>query len=154
MGRIRKAGFILFFLSGFIVGVLLGCVSLSAFISYRIDGYHQKIASLNSIIDEKNMALEKLEDSINRNKLIVKDVEVYINSKEDKLINIELKKHIKKKLGVFLGKEVKKVEADMLWEVINQRIMKIDNKEYRLVANKLVVSEVINIWIEVKPLKK
>lgn len=149
----RKVGFIIFFFTGFIVGVLLGCISLSTFISYRLDGYHQKIASLNSIIDEKNMALEKLEDSINNKKLIVKDVEVYLISKEDKLINIELEKHIKQKLGNFVGKEVKKIEADVLWEVINQRIMKIETKEYRLKANKLVISETINIWVEIQPLK-
>lgn len=42
----------------------------------------------------------------------------------------------------------------MLWEVINQRIMKIEGKEYRLEANKLVISDTINIWVEIKPLKK
>ncbi|KMT23311.1 hypothetical protein [Clostridium cylindrosporum] len=154
MGRVRKAGFLLFFLSGFILGVLLGCASLSAFISYRLDEYHQRIAILNSIIDEKNMVLEKLEDNINKKKLIVKDIEINLTSKEDELINIELKKYIQKKLGTFVGKEVKKVEADMLWEVINQRIMKIGGKEYRLKANKVVISEIINIWIEIQPLKK
>ncbi len=154
MGRITKAGYVLFFLTGFIIGTLLGLISLSAFISYRLDEYHQRIASLSSVIEEKNMTLEKLEDSINKRKLIVKDVEVYLNSKEDKLVNIELEKHIRQKLGTFIGKEVKKVEGDMLWEVINQRIMKIGDKEYRLEANRLVISEVINIWVEVKQLKK
>lgn len=154
MGRIAKAGYSLFFLTGFIIGVLLGLISLSAFISHRLDEYHQKIASLSSVIEEKNMVLEKLEDSINKRKLIVKDVEVYLNSKEDKLVNIELEKHIRQKLGTFVGKEVKKVEGDMLWEVINQRIMKIGDKEYRLEANRLVISEVINIWVQVKALKK
>lgn len=154
MGRITKAGYALFFLTGFIIGALLGLISLSSFISHRLDEYHQKIASLSSVIEEKDMALEKLEDSINKRKLIVTDVEVYLNSKEDKLVNIELEKHIKQKLGTFIGKEVKKVEGDMLWEVINQRIMKIGDKEYRLETNRLVISEVINIWVEVKQLKK
>lgn len=154
MGRITKAGYVLFFLAGFVIGTLLGLISLSAFISHRLDEYHQRIASLSSVIEEKNMTLEKLEDSINKRKLIVKDVEVYLNSKEDKLVNIELEKHIRQKLGTFIGKEVKKVEGDMLWEVINQRIMKIGDKEYRLEANRLVISEVINIWVEVKQLKK
>ena len=154
MGRMKKAGYITFFLTGFILGVLFGCASLSAFISYRIDGYHQKIASLYSIINEKDIVLEKLEDSVNKRKLVVKDVEVWLDSKEDKIVNIALEKHIKQKLGTFVGKEVEKIEADMLWEVINQRIMKIEGKEYRLEANKLVISDTINIWVEIKPLKK
>ncbi len=154
MGRIRKAGYLVFFFTGVILGGIIGFVTLSAFISYRIDGYHQKIASLYSIINEKDMVLEKLEDSVNKRKLVVKDIEVWLDSKEDKLVNIELEKHIKQKLGIFVGKEVGKIEADMLWEVINQRIMKIGSSEYRLEANKLVISEIINIWIEIKPLKK
>jgi hypothetical protein len=37
----------------------------------------------------------------------------------------------------------------MLWEVVDGRIVKIADKEYKIKINKLVISETIMIWAEV-----
>ena len=38
----------------------------------------------------------------------------------------------------------------MMWEIIDKRIIKINDREYRLKVSKLVVSETMHIWVEIQ----
>ncbi len=132
------------------MGGLIGILSFSTFISYRIDQYHHKIKTLESEIEDKDARLEKLEEVINKRKLVVKGVEVTLENENDEIAKITLQKHIKEKLDKFIGKEVNKLDGDMLWEVVDKRIMKIKDKEYKLKVSKLMISETIHIWVQVQ----
>ena len=150
MGKVKKNEYFLFFSTGFIIGGLLGVMALNCLISYRIDQYHEKINTLEAVIEDKDTRLKKLEETINKKKLIVKKIEVTLENQEDELTGITLEKHIKEKVDKFIGKEVDKIDADMMWEIIDKRIMKINDKEYRLKVSKLVVSETMHIWVEIQ----
>jgi septal ring factor EnvC (AmiA/AmiB activator) len=150
MDKVKKEGYFLFFCTGLLLGGILGIISYNTFISYRIDQYHQKIKTLESVIADKDVRLEKLEEAINNRRLVVKSIEITLEKEEDELTKITLQKHIKEKFDKFIGKEVSKVDPDMLWEIIDKRIMKIKDKEYRLEVSKLMVSETVHIWIKVK----
>jgi septal ring factor EnvC (AmiA/AmiB activator) len=149
MDKVKKEGYFFFFATGFLIGGLIGILAFNCLISYRIDQYHEKIRTLEAVIEDKDTRLEKLEDTINKKRLVVKKIEVTLEKEEDELTKITLQKHIKEKLDKFIGREVDKIDADMLWEIIDKRIMKIKDKEYRLKVSKLMVSEVIHIWVEV-----
>ena len=62
---------------------------------------------------------------------------------------MEIEKTIKEKYKTLLGKEVKTVDAHMVVEVIDKRILKIEGKEYRLQVDKLILSEIMSIWAKV-----
>lgn len=153
MEKLKRQGYFLFFSTGFFIGGLAGILILNCLISYRIDQYYNRIKTLESAIQDKNVRLEKLEDTINKNKLVVKNIEVTLGDEEDELTNIMLQKHIKEKLAKFIGKEVNKVDADILWEVIDQRIIEIEGKEYKLKANKLIISDIVHIWVQTQTQK-
>ncbi len=89
-----------------IIGGLIGILALSCLISYRIDQYHQNIKTLEAVIEDKDVRLEKLEEAINKKKLIVKVVQVTLDNHEDQLTSITLQKHIKEKIDKFIGKIV------------------------------------------------
>lgn len=150
MDKVKRDRYFFFLATGFILGGLIGIIAFSTFISYRIDQYHHKIKTLESEIADKNARLEKLEEVINKKKLVVKEVEVTLENEEDEIAKITLQKHIKEKLDKFIGKEVNKLDGDMLWEVVDKRIMKIEDKEYKLKVNKLMISETIHIWVQVQ----
>lgn len=149
MDKIIRGGFFLFFCTGFIIGGLVGILVLSSLISYRIDRYHQRINTLEVQIAEKNLSLEKLEETIDKKKLIVKNLEVNLEHEVDEFTRITLEKHIKEKLGKFIGKEVSKVDPDMLWDIIDGRIVKIKDKNYKYDLTKLVLSETVHIWVNI-----
>ncbi|MCS4464103.1 hypothetical protein JTT01_07565 [Clostridium botulinum] len=106
------------------------------FISYRIENYHRKITYLNNIIEDQQVRLEGLENKLSKKKLIVKKIEVDIKFKnkeiEDELVAIELEKHIKEKFNNLIGKELDNLDGDILVQVVDNRIMKIKNKQYKV----------------------
>jgi len=149
MDKIKGKNYFILFYTGIIVGGLFGIISYNALVSHRIDEYHQKIKALELLIEDKDLRLEKLEDTIDKNKLIVKNINITLNHKEDDLTRIGLEKNIRESLNKFVGKEVHTVDAEMLWEVVDGRIVKIADKEYKIKLNKLLISETIMVWGDV-----
>lgn len=73
-----KLRFLLTLFAGVSMGLCIGAALMNALISYRIDSYYKEIQYLNTVIENKDVRLEKLESSINKNKLIVSDIKIYL----------------------------------------------------------------------------
>lgn len=161
MGQLKKTSFRYFFCFavGVITGIIIGTAALSIIVSYRIDTYHKKITHLETDIQDKNARLEKLEQSINTQKYILKDIEIILLFNEgeqeneaeevDEIEKIEIEKNIKEKYALLLGKEVKNIDADMIAEIIDKRIFKIEDREYKLHVSRLVLTDILKIWVSV-----
>ncbi|WMJ79134.1 hypothetical protein RBU49_09540 [Clostridium sp. MB40-C1] len=159
MDKMRnKHKYSLFFILGVLIGAMIGAIVINILVSYRIDSYIKEIKSLRKVIEEKDTRLEKLQQNINNKKIIVNDIQVEIKYEDDKteddIVKITLEKHIKNKFKCMLGKEVKNVDGEMLVEVIDKRIMKIDGKEYQIKVKRIMISQVIKFWIEIKVIKE
>ncbi|NLK64913.1 MAG: hypothetical protein GX289_07445 [Tissierellia bacterium] len=147
--------FLICFISGLLWGTLAGSVGISMLVSHRIDEFYEKIAYLEHTIQDKNEKLDKLEKSINNANIVLKDISVILEftnlSEEqiDQIDNIEIEKAIKEKYASSLGKEIKGLDADILVQIIDKRILKFHNAEYKLTVNKLVLSDVLKLWVGV-----
>lgn len=152
MVKIRKGmfGFFLCFLTGTISGLLLGVSGLSVLLSYRIDEYHKRMTQLETIIEEKNVRLEKFEDSINKDKFILKDIDVILRYDGDELDKLTIEKNVKEYYRNLLGKEVRNVDTDMAVEIINNRMFKYNGKQFRYKLTRLVLSDILKLWVDVK----
>lgn len=152
-----KYKYFLFFILGLFIGGMVGIITINLLISYRIDNYIKEIKHLDKVIEEKDFRLQKLEKNINDKRLLIKDVEIelrYENEEEnDDIVKITLEKHIKDRLKCLLGKEVENIDGDILLEIIDKRIMKIEDKEYQLKVEKIMISKVVKLWIEIKVIK-
>lgn len=152
MGKL-KVGFIICFVTGLLAGVLIGIVALSIIVSYRMDNYYKQISYLENIIRDKDERLEKLEKSINTQSHIIKDIEVNLifdkGGNNDEIDEMEIEKVIKEKYNTLLGKEVKSVDAHIVVEVVDKRILKIQSGDYKLQVDKLILTEIMSIWIKV-----
>lgn len=143
---------------GVISGILIGISVFCILISSRMDRYYQEVRKLEIIIEEKDTRLkildEKLEESENRNRLLLKEVKVFLSfnerDKEDEFDKITLEKHIKEKFNHLLGKEVKSIDLNTAVEVIDKRIFKIDDREYRLKVTRISLFEILTIWVDVE----
>lgn len=151
--KIRINNYFLNFFIGLIAGVLIGIISFSTLISCKIDSFYEKIASLENIILDKNAKLENLEKSINSKKFVLKDIEVILLSKEkdiDDLETMHIEKTIKEKYSILLGIEVKSIDPDIITLIVDKRILKMNGKEIQLHINKLKLTEVLKLWIDVE----
>ncbi|NLL71012.1 MAG: hypothetical protein GX238_07770 [Epulopiscium sp.] len=151
MGKIKKRSiaFLVTLLAGTIIGAILGTVVLNALISYRIDQYVRQIQYLEGIIQDQEIRFKKLEESINNKKLILKDIKIFLIY-EDEMDKIVLEKYIKEKYTSLLGKEIKTIDVDLVTSVIDKRIMKISGKEYQLKVTKIILTDTLAIWIQLR----
>ena len=147
--------FIICFVTGLLWGVIIGAVSISMLVSYRMDSFYERIAYLENTIADKNEKLAKLEKSINNSNIILKDIEIELefgglsSEQINQIDSIEIEKTIKEKFRPLLGKEVKGLDPDILQQVIDKRILKFDDVEYQLTVNKLILTDVLKLWVEV-----
>lgn len=148
-----KRGYFYFFVLGIILGGMIGILTINTLLSYRIDSYIQEITDLKISMEEKNEQVEKLNETLNSRKYIVKDVEIHLECKEeyiDELLKKDLQKTIKNSVKNVIGKEVRKIDVEMLWVILDGRAIKIGDFSYILKVKKLLVSETVMIWVEVK----
>ncbi len=155
MGKLKKEGLKYFFcfITGIISGVLIGSILISILICYRMDSLYEEIAYLKNTIEDKTEKLEKLEKSINNANIILKHTEIILDFEGEEIDKMEIEKAIKEKYNTLLGKDVKTLDADMLAQVIDKRIFKIDDKEYRLTVTRLILTETLQIMIKVELIK-
>lgn len=152
MGKLKRKGlkYIFCFTTGIISGALIGSILMSVLICYRMDMLYEEIAYLKNAIEDKDDKLKKLEKSINNANIILKHTEIILDFEGDEIDKMEIEKAIKAKYNTLLGKDVKTLDADMLAQVIDKRIFKIEDKEYKLTVNKLILTETLQIMIKVE----
>ena len=141
---------VLVLITGMTIGLMVGVVVVNTMISYRIDQYHEKINYLENIIEEKDIRLKKLEESVNKKKFILKDIEIILIHDGDAIEKMALERHIREKYSKLIGKEVKSMDTDILAEVIDRRIMIIVNTKYKLKLSRMILTETLKLWIEVE----
>lgn len=156
MGKVKTVcPSIICFISGILWGVIIGAVSISMLVSYRMDSFYERIAYLENTITDKDEKLARLEKSINNSNIILKDIQIELEFGElspeqiNQIDNIEIEKTIKEKFRPLLGKEVKGLDPDILLQIIEKRILKFDGAEYQLTVNKLILTDVMKLWVEV-----
>ncbi len=151
--------FFICFITGLLWGTIIGSVGISMLISYRMDAFYEKIAYLENIIADKNEKLAKLEKSINNSNIVLKDISIILEftklSEEqiNQIDSIKIEKAIKEKFRTLLGKEIRGLDADILMQVIDKRILKFNNVEYQLTVNKLILSDILKLWVGVSLLE-
>lgn len=178
MGKLRKETlkFLISFITGIVCGTLIGAAILAVIVSYRLDNQYKRITYLETTIEDKDARLKKLEESINTQGLILQDIEVNLNFNQieeednteendkgplknsseyeidniDDIDKIDIEKNIKQKYNSLLGKEIKNIDPDIIVEVIDKRIFKLENREYRLKVEKLILTETLRLYINVE----
>lgn len=128
-------------------------VAGTIFISYRIDAYHNKIDILQTKTIEQEILLEKLNESLNKRKFILKKIEIFNASEIDENDFALIKNSIRQKLDGLIGKEVKTIDTDLIIEIIDKRIMDTGIQQYQLKVTRLILSDSLDIWIDINVLK-
>ncbi|NMA65235.1 MAG: hypothetical protein GX957_03210 [Clostridiaceae bacterium] len=154
MAKLKKGiiKFTLSFLTGAISGGLLSAAVVCTMVSYKIDVLHEKIAILKNTISDKDAQLKNLEKAINSKNPVLKNIEVTLittSSSIDEIDKIEIESVIKEKYISLIGDEIQKLDAEIIMIIVDNRIIKLHDKEFILHVDKLVLTEVLKLWVQV-----
>ncbi|NMB32860.1 MAG: hypothetical protein GX992_01285 [Clostridium sp.] len=152
-------GLLICLVTGFIGGAIVGCIAASTLISYRIDCYHSEIISLKILIEEGDIKYRKLKesfDNMNKKRFLISDVKVYLlqdGDDGDNFDKMELTKYIKDKYKDLLWKEVRNIDMDLAVKLVDEHVLVIEGRKYKLDVNRVLASDVFQIWINAKQIE-
>ncbi|MBP2073142.1 hypothetical protein [Thermoanaerobacterium butyriciformans] len=135
------------FVSVFLIGVIIGGAIVNVVngiviekISFERDAYKLNNAALNEKIEKLNESLK------NQSYRVVTDIKPYVSNSDSK-IRIEVEKYVNEKLKDIYGKQVEKINPDLIFNIFDGRILSIENKKVSLKVKHIVVSTTIEIYI-------
>ena len=134
-------------LAGLCSGFLTGITLVAVLLGYRLDDSLQRINYLQAAVNEKDARLAKLEESVNKNKFILRRIEVVLHFSGDEMEKTSLDKYVKNRYSSLVGKEVGSIDTDLVSEVIDNRLVRINNRDYKLSVGRILVSDVLKIWV-------
>ncbi len=120
-------------LASFILGLIIGAISLNLIVGPKLDSLIFENKSLTKQVDEQKNRLTKLEDSLAQEKNeVIKNIEIKFTSEIDKHISQALEEEVFAIIKTLIGKEIKKIDPEPLIKALDQRIVKINESEYKL----------------------
>lgn len=149
---------IIFFITGLLLGFIFCTIILVFLICYRLDDYYSQVQQLQSDLIDKESKIAIYENELvqfqENQQRIVSDIQVVLTCDEDKIDEIEFVKHIKDKFNVVLGKEVDAIDLDVVELIIDNRIFLINDKEYQLKIEKMILSTTLTVHISAELYEK
>ncbi|WP_312202675.1 hypothetical protein [Anaerospora hongkongensis] len=142
----RKSYFI-FLLTGFLGGLCAGAILVTAYTGHELDTAYQHIHALQTTLKEKDALLEKLEVSSKKKATVIKKIEVDLQLSGDQADKDALMIHVKEQYYPLFGKEVTNLNPDLLTAVIDNRVIRLEDRDFRLSVRKMVISDTLKIWV-------
>ncbi|OXT09120.1 hypothetical protein CE561_02905 [Thermoanaerobacterium thermosaccharolyticum] len=135
------------FVSVFLIGVIIGGAIVNVAngiviekISFERDAYKLNNAALNEKIEKLNESLK------NQSYRVVTDIKPYVSNNDSK-IRIEVEKYINEKLKDIYGKQVEKINPDLIFNIFEGRILSIENKKVSLKVKYIVINTTLEIYV-------
>ncbi|ADL68268.1 hypothetical protein BFT35_02320 [Thermoanaerobacterium thermosaccharolyticum] len=135
------------FVSVFLIGVIIGGSIVNVAngiviekISFERDAYKLNNAALNEKIEKLNESLK------NQSYRVVTDIKPYVSNSDSK-IRIEVEKYINEKLKDIYGKQVEKINPDLIFNIFEGRILSIENKKVSLKVKYIVINTTLEIYV-------
>ena len=120
-------------LASFILGFIIGITLFNLLITPQLDQLIYEKNKLLTKIENQQTQLEKLEESLaQEKKKIIQELEIEINTKLDKHIKQELKQKIFKILDSLIGRNINKIDGNLIANTLNERIIIIEKNNYEL----------------------
>lgn len=131
---------ILVICSAFILGIILGSSTINLIIGLQLDQLLYEKKKLIAQVNNQQVKLKKLEQSLaQRKKPVIQNIKIKITTKLDKHTQQSLEEKLFLLLNSLIGREIAKVDTELLGTTLENRIIKTENENYQLNLNWIVI---------------
>ncbi|MBO8128429.1 MAG: hypothetical protein H0Z39_04415 [Peptococcaceae bacterium] len=148
---------ILRLLAPFILGLLVGGTGMTVYLGGQIDQLIFRVQTLKEEIGAAEQQIAELEKNIaNRHQQTVTSIKVNIKFSdnltklEKQTARLEMEKKVKQWLDPLYGQEVNSLNHQMIYQIVNERIVEVEGKLYQLYTRVIYLGENIVIYLEAK----
>ncbi|GAW91282.1 hypothetical protein [Calderihabitans maritimus] len=147
--------------AAFLLGCILGAVLTSLLIGHQVDKLYFENETLKEALQAANSELEEVKQNLAaRKRQVITSIEPHVIFPEDNLSSYEqdvfelaLGKEIKRMLEPVRGKEVKAIDYILIPEIINNRLLKVEGRNFRLETKMIIVTDKLIVRVEAFPEK-
>lgn len=128
-----------------IVGVLLGAVMMNIYLCQRMDALYLSRERLKVKLYENEERLKKMEAQWqNHRALLIRDVEIQFAAPvKDSYLEIKLREAVTKLTQNLVGEDLEKVPHSLVVHLLDQRVIEIEGKRYRIQVQTVVMAETL-----------
>lgn len=138
-------------LSFLLLGFLLGLVIMNLFQIHTIDRLYRIQTNLTNQLMDREIKLQKFnENAKNQKAFIVKNLEIEIDYDGNPRVVEDIETTVKFYLSDLVGREVSSIDGDMVYKIIHERILDMDEKKITLSSKYIIINETISIGIKAR----
>ncbi|MGI6148459.1 MAG: hypothetical protein GX195_10810 [Firmicutes bacterium] len=137
----------------FALGLLCGASGTVLFNMDIVDQLYLEREMLLSELSESQVRIGMLEQSLTeRRTRVVRAVSIQLNT-GDQHLNLKLAHHARQLIDGLIGQEVSSIDPTLVAAVFQKRIVRIDQGQFELDLEYLIISDTITVNLTVRPLQ-
>ena len=135
----------------FLLGIIFGTTVYNLYISRKIDSLILKNNELTSQVKQQKEEINQLEDNLKQySGRFVQNIKVNINSNLNEHRQQAVTNRIIELLQDIPGKRIRDIDPEIINDIIDHRLLQIENNTYQLKLNYLVLGEKLTLYVTVK----
>ncbi|ACB84143.1 hypothetical protein [Natranaerobius thermophilus] len=144
------------FLGWFLLGILIGATSTSYFLNYQIENLYWEKTELEQELSQTENRMEKLEEELRTLEEkweqdpsnVVKDANIVVDYEDNPQVVLAIKEFCQDIAQEIIGYQINKLEPELIFQMFDNRSTKVEEQEYKINVNSLIISERLTLWIE------
>ncbi len=133
----------------FILGFILGSIIFFLFSAVKMDGLYQEREQLKVTVFETKERLNKLEEQWeSKGEEIIKEIKVELKTEKNTFAELSLEQSVHEVVKDLVGEKVKALNPYILINMLEGRIIRVDNNNYQLDLKAITISEILSFYIE------
>jgi Fe-S cluster biosynthesis and repair protein YggX len=136
-----------------LVGVIAGAVAMNTFLSKRMDELYISREKLKVSLYETEERLKKIEDQWqNQQTTLIREVNIqFEQAEDDPFLEVKLREAVTRLTQDLIGEDVEKVPHALMLHLIDQRIVEVEDKRYRIQVRTIIVAERVTYILRYAP---
>ncbi|GAB6086096.1 hypothetical protein [Alkaliphilus crotonatoxidans] len=143
-----------FFFAVFLLGFFFGLAFMMLLNMNTLERLYRTQNQLTNQLADREIKLEKLSESLAKEQAaIIKDLKLTIEFDGNHLIQEEIEKTARFYLVDLVGKEISDIDGELLYKILDKRIIEVADKRIKIQVKYIIVHETIDIGLSAKPVE-
>ncbi len=146
------------YISLFIIGILMGAAMATIYLGNELDELYVEIQTLEHDLQRSKERADRLEEELQQKEqesgkepsLVVQEIDIVVDYQGDDFTRLYIQEYCEEKTSKLLGQEVSNLEPELVFQILDERLIKLEEDEYKLFVNGVVVAE--NIVFHIEPI--
>jgi Fe-S cluster biosynthesis and repair protein YggX len=139
-----------------LVGVILGVTGMNTYLSRRMDELYISREKLKVDLFETEERLKKIEAQWQHSQTpLIREVEIRFEEQQtDQFLEVKLREAVNRLTQDLVGEEVEKVPHSLILHLIDQRLVDVEGKRYRIQVRTVIVAEKVTYILRYAPVQE